>query len=99
MKMDSLISMFCFSSKGSTKRGTKGSSTSIPDASQHITIRTFRQLKAAQMLKHTWRKTETFLIMEPSKSMADQLEEVNNLPTTHTPRHSTLDQSWRPSLY
>nr|QHD57838.1 symptom determinant protein [Mungbean yellow mosaic India virus] len=99
MKMDSLISMFCFSSKGSNKRGTKGSSTSFPDADQHITIQTFRQLKAAQMLKHTWRKTETYLIMEPSKSMVDQLEEVNNLPTTHTPRHSTLDQSWRPCLY
>nr|CAQ34828.1 AC4 protein [Mungbean yellow mosaic India virus] len=99
MKMDSLISMFCFSSKGSTKRETKGSSTSIPDADRHITIRTFRQLKAAQTLKHTWRKTETSLIMELSKSMADQLEEVNNLPTTHTPRHSILDQSWRPSLY
>nr|QSD98628.1 AC4 [Mungbean yellow mosaic India virus] len=99
MKMDSLISMFCFSLKVSTKRETKGSSTSIPDADRHITIRTFRQLKAAQTLKHTWRKTETSLIMELSKSMADQLEEVNNLPTTHTPRHSTLDQSWRPSLY
>ncbi|AEX31057.1 AC4 [Mungbean yellow mosaic India virus Indonesia] len=99
MKMDSLISMFCFSSKGSNKRETKGSSTSIPNADRHITIRTFRQLKAAQTLKHTWRKTETSLIMELSKSMADQLEEVNNLPTTHTPRHSIVDQNWRPSLY
>nr|AAX84785.1 AC4 [Mungbean yellow mosaic India virus]ASN77426.1 AC4 [Mungbean yellow mosaic India virus]AYL64545.1 C4 [Mungbean yellow mosaic India virus]QGN65489.1 C4 protein [Mungbean yellow mosaic India virus]QGN65495.1 C4 protein [Mungbean yellow mosaic India virus] len=99
MKMDSLISMFCFSSKGSNKRGTKGSSTSIPDADRHITIRTFRQLKAAQTLKNTWRKTETSLIMELSKSMADQLEEVNNLPTTHTPRHSIVDRNWRPSLY
>nr|AOF45967.1 C4 protein [Mungbean yellow mosaic India virus] len=97
--MDSLISMFCFSSKGNNKRKTKGSSTSIPDADRHITIRTFKQLKAAQMLKHTWRKTETFLIMELSKSMADQLEEVNNLPTTLTPRHSILDPNWRPSLY
>nr|AOF45961.1 C4 protein [Mungbean yellow mosaic India virus] len=99
MKMDSLISMFCFSSKGNNKRKTKGSSTSIPDADRHITIRTFKQLKAAQMLKHTWRKTETFLIMELSKSMADQLEEVNNLPTTLTPRRSILDPNWRPSLY
>nr|AYL64552.1 C4 [Mungbean yellow mosaic India virus] len=99
MKMDSLISMFCFSSKGSNKRGTKGSSTSIPDADRHITIRTFRQLKAAQTLKNTWRKTETSLIMELSKSMADQLEEVSNLPTTHTPRHSIVDRNWRPSLY
>nr|CCV02691.1 AC4 protein [Mungbean yellow mosaic India virus] len=99
MKMDSLISMFCFSSKGSNKREPKVLRPLSPDADQHITIRTFRQLKAAQMLKHTWRKTETYLIMEPSRSMADQLEEVNNLPTTHTPRHSTLDQSWRPSLY
>ncbi|AAU87297.1 viral protein [Cowpea golden mosaic virus] len=99
MKMDSLISMFCFSSKGSNKRGTKGSSTSIPDADRHITIRTFRQLKAAQTLKNTWRKTETSLIMELSKSMPDQLEEVTNLPTTHTPRHSTVDRNLRPSLY
>nr|UYO78285.1 AC4 [Mungbean yellow mosaic virus] len=99
MKMENLISMFCFSSKGSSKRRTKGSSTWFPQQDQHISIRTFRQLRAQQMLNHTWTKTETSLIMEISKSMADQLEEVNSLPTTLMPRHSTLDPSYRPSIY
>nr|QPK40966.1 symptom determinant protein [Mungbean yellow mosaic virus]UVJ68678.1 symptom determinant protein [Mungbean yellow mosaic virus] len=99
MKMENLISMFCFSSKGSSHRGTKGSSTWFPQPDQHITIRTFRQLQAHQMLSHTWPKTETSLTMEVSKSMADQLEEVNSLPTTLMPRHSIVDPSYRPSIY
>nr|CAR85745.1 AC4 protein [Mungbean yellow mosaic virus] len=99
MKMENLISMFCFNSKENSTRGTKGSSTSFPKPDQHISIRTFRQLRAQQMLSHTWTKTETSLTMEVSKSMEDQLEEVNSLPTTLMPRHSTLDPSYRPSIY
>nr|AAQ16300.1 AC4 [Mungbean yellow mosaic virus] len=99
MKMANPISMFCFNSKESSKRRTKGSSTWFPQPDQHITIRTFRQLKAHQMLSHTWTKTETSLTMDVSKSMADQLEEVNSLPTTLMPRHSTVDPSYRPSIY
>nr|UVJ88637.1 symptom determinant protein [Horsegram yellow mosaic virus]UVN12668.1 symptom determination protein [Horsegram yellow mosaic virus]UVN12686.1 symptom determination protein [Horsegram yellow mosaic virus]WAJ60028.1 AC4 protein [Horsegram yellow mosaic virus] len=97
--MENLISMFCCNSKANSTHVTKGSSTWYPQPGQHISIRTFRQLKAAQMLRNTWRKTETSLIMEPSKSMEDRLEEVNSLQTTRMPRHSTVDPNHRPSIY
>ncbi|AEA76771.1 AC4 protein [Tomato leaf curl Joydebpur virus-India [India/Ghazipur/Chilli/2007]] len=57
------------------------------------------ELRALQMSKPTWRKTETCLIMEFSKSMEDQLEEVANLPTTHMPRQSIQGPSHRPSIF
>ncbi|ABG26016.1 AC4 protein [Kudzu mosaic virus] len=59
MKMGNLTSMFCFNLKENSSAATKGSSTSYPKPGQHISIRTFRELRAAQMLKSTWRKTET----------------------------------------
>nr|BAA34044.1 C4 [Tobacco leaf curl virus] len=87
------------SSKENTTAETKDSSISYPQVGQHISIRTFRQLKAPQMSKPTWRKTEKYLILEFSKSMEDQLEEVANLPTTHMPKQSTQDPSHRDSIY
>nr|AJE24846.1 AC4 protein [Tomato leaf curl Joydebpur virus] len=74
-------------------------STSFPHPGQHISIRTFRELRALQMSKPTWRKTETSLILEFSRSMADQLEEVSNLPTTHMPRQSIQGPKLRPSIF
>nr|AAL82849.1 putative AC4 protein [Tomato chlorotic mottle virus] len=97
--MGNLICTSSYSSKENTSARTNDCSTLYPQQGQHISIRTFRQLRALQMSRHTWRKTETSLIMEFSRSMEDQLEEVSNLPTTRMPRSLTQDQSWRPSIY
>nr|UBR90627.1 AC4 protein [Cnidoscolus mosaic leaf deformation virus] len=97
--MGNLTSMCSFNSKENTTARIRGSSISSPQLGQHISIRTFRELRAPQTLRPMWRKTETSLIMEFSKSTADLLEEVSNLPTTHMPRSSIQDQSSRPSIY
>nr|QMV80631.1 AC4 [Tomato chlorotic mottle virus] len=97
--MGNLISTCSSNSKVNTAAKTTSSSTSSPQVGQHISIQTYRELRARQTSNHTWRKTETSLIMEFSRSMADQLEEVSNLPTTRTPRFSTQDQSWKHSIY
>nr|AAL82891.1 putative AC4 protein [Tomato mottle leaf curl virus] len=97
--MGTFISTCSSSSKGNSSARTTDSLTSYPQPDQHISIRTFRELRALQMSNHTWRKTETSLIMEFSRSTADQLEEVSNLPTTRMPRSSMQDPSWRPSIY
>nr|QSX72179.1 AC4 protein [Tobacco curly shoot virus] len=99
MKMGLLTCMSSSSSKESSSVKIKDSSISHPQQDQHISIRTFRELKAQQMLKHTWKKTETSLIMEFSRSMEDRLEEVANLPTTHMPRQSIQGPKLRPSIY
>ncbi|ADO40466.1 AC4 protein [Okra enation leaf curl virus [India:Sonipat EL10:2006]] len=95
--MGNLICTCSSSSRGNTSARISDSSTWSPQAGQHISIRTFRELKAQAMSKPTWRKTETSLIMEFSKSMEDQLEEVAKLPTTHMPRQSTQGPKLRPS--
>ncbi|ADO40835.1 AC4 protein [Bhendi yellow vein India virus [India:Sonipat:OY96:2005]] len=97
--MGNLTCMFSSSSKENSSARTSDSSTSPPQLGQHTSIRTFRELNQAQMSKPTWRKTETSLIMEFSKSMEDQLEEVAKLPTTHMPRQSTQGPKLRPSIY
>nr|ACS94053.1 AC4 protein [Tomato leaf curl Vietnam virus] len=97
--MELLTCMFSCNSKGNSNVKTKDSSISYPQAGQHISIRTFRQLKAQQMSKPTWTKTETCLIMEFSKSMEDQLEEVAQSATTHMPRQSIQGPKHRPSIY
>nr|AJE24894.1 AC4 protein [Tobacco curly shoot virus] len=97
--MGLLTCMFSSSSKGNSSAETIDSSISHPQPGQHISIRTFRELRALQMSKPTWKKTETCLIMEFSKSMEDQLEEVANLPTTHIPKQSIQGQNMRPSIY
>nr|ACF04221.1 C4 protein [Tomato yellow leaf curl virus] len=97
--MGNHISMCLSNSKASTNVKTNGSSIYTLQPGQHISIRTFRQLRAQQMSRPTWRKTETSLILEFSKSMADQLEEVSNLPTTHMPKHSIQAVNPRPSIY
>nr|AEX37902.1 C4 protein [Ageratum yellow vein virus] len=97
--MGLLTCMFSSNSKGNSNAKTTDSSTSHPQPDQHISIRTFRQLKAHQMLNPTWTKTETCLILDLSKSMEDRLEEVAKLPTTHMPRQSTQGPKLRPSIY
>nr|AWD31178.1 C4 [Tomato yellow leaf curl virus] len=97
--MGNHISMCLSNSKANTNVRTNGSSTWYPQTGQHISIQTFRQLRAQQMSRPTWRKTETSLILEFSKSMADQLEEVSNLPTTHMPKHSIQAVNPRLSIY
>nr|UBR90600.1 AC4 protein [Cnidoscolus mosaic leaf deformation virus]UBR90606.1 AC4 protein [Cnidoscolus mosaic leaf deformation virus] len=97
--MGNLTSMCSSNSKANSIVEITGSSISSPQLGQHISIRTFRELRAPQMLKPMWRKTETSLIMEFSNSTADLLEEVSNLPTTRMPRSSIQDQCWRPSIY
>nr|UOQ23452.1 AC4 protein [Crassocephalum yellow vein virus]UOQ23455.1 AC4 protein [Crassocephalum yellow vein virus]UOQ23462.1 AC4 protein [Crassocephalum yellow vein virus]UOQ23482.1 AC4 protein [Crassocephalum yellow vein virus]UOQ23486.1 AC4 protein [Crassocephalum yellow vein virus] len=97
--MGLLTCMSSSNSKGNSSVKIKDSSISYPQTGQHISIRTFRELKAQQMLNHTWKKTETCLIMEFSRSMDDRLEEVANLPTTHMPRQSIQGPKHRPSIY
>nr|UBR90486.1 AC4 protein [Cnidoscolus mosaic leaf deformation virus]UBR90492.1 AC4 protein [Cnidoscolus mosaic leaf deformation virus]UBR90498.1 AC4 protein [Cnidoscolus mosaic leaf deformation virus]UBR90504.1 AC4 protein [Cnidoscolus mosaic leaf deformation virus]UBR90510.1 AC4 protein [Cnidoscolus mosaic leaf deformation virus] len=97
--MGNLTSMCSSNSKANSTAKIKGSLIYSPQPGQHISIQTFRELRAPQMSKPMWRKTETSLIMEFSKSTADLLEEVSNLPTTRMPRSSMLDPSWRPSIY
>nr|WEF49418.1 C4 [Tomato yellow leaf curl virus] len=97
--MGNHISMCLSKSKANTNVRTNGSSTWYPQTGQPFSIRTFRQLRAPQMSRPTWRLTETSLKLEFSKSMADQLEEVSNLPTTHMPKHSIQAVNPRPSIY
>nr|AIA58676.1 AC4 [Solanum mosaic Bolivia virus] len=67
MRMGNLISMCLSNSKENTSAPIKDSSTWYPQQDQHISIRTFRELRARQMSKPTWRKTETSWILELSK--------------------------------
>nr|ACT79064.1 AC4 protein [Tomato leaf curl Vietnam virus] len=97
--MGLLTCMSSSSSKENSNAKTTDSSISYPQQGQHISIRTFRALKAQQMSKPTWTKTETCLIMEFSRSMEDRLEEVASLPTTHMPRQSIQGPKLRPSIY
>nr|UVJ88662.1 AC4 [Chilli leaf curl Ahmedabad virus] len=97
--MGNFISTCSSNSRENINAQTTDSSMSLPHPRQHISIRTFRELRALQMSKPTWRKTETSLTLEFSRSMADQLEEVANLPTTHMPRQSIQGPSLRPSIF
>nr|WOL23795.1 C4 [Tomato yellow leaf curl virus] len=97
--MGALISTSSSNSKENINAQINDSSISYPHLGQHISIQTFRQLRARQMSRPTWRKTETSLILEFSKSMADQLEEVSNLPTTHMPKQSIQAANHRPCVY
>nr|WOL23621.1 C4 [Tomato yellow leaf curl virus] len=97
--MGALISTSSSNSKVNTDAQINDSSISYPQLGQHISIRTFRELRARRTLRPTWKKTETSLILEFSKSMEDQLEEVTSLPTTHMPRQSTQALNHRRCIY
>nr|WOL23723.1 C4 [Tomato yellow leaf curl virus] len=96
--MGALISTSSSNSKENINAQINDSSISYPHLGQHISIQTFRELRARQMSRPTWKKTETSLILEFSRSMEDQLEEVASLPTTHMPRLSTQGVNHRPCL-
>nr|ATI96889.1 hypothetical protein [Tomato yellow mottle virus]ATI96894.1 hypothetical protein [Tomato yellow mottle virus]ATI96917.1 hypothetical protein [Tomato yellow mottle virus] len=81
--MGNLISMCLYNSRVKPKYTTRNSSTSVPQPDQHISIRTFRELRAAQTLNRTSRKTENSLILVFSRSMEDQVEEVYRQPMIH----------------
>nr|AXQ88324.1 AC4 protein [Tomato leaf curl New Delhi virus] len=97
--MGNLIYTCSSSSKANSNVKTTDSSTWFPQPGQPISIRTFRELRARQMSKPMWRKTETSLILEFSRSTDVQLEEVANLPTTHMPRQSIQGPKLRPSIF
>nr|UYO78175.1 AC4 [Chilli leaf curl virus]UYO78210.1 AC4 [Chilli leaf curl virus] len=97
--MGNLIYTCSSNSRENINAQTTDSSTSFPHPGQHISIRTFRELRALQMSKPTWRKTETSLTLEFSRWMAYQPEEVANLPTMHMPRQSIQSPSLRPSIF
>nr|UUF95102.1 AC4 [Chilli leaf curl Ahmedabad virus] len=97
--MGNLIYTCSSNSRENINAQTTDSSTSFPHPGQHISIPTFRELRALQMSRPMWRKTETSLILEFSRSMEDQLEEVASLPTTHMPRQSIQGPKLRPSIY
>ncbi|ABI31648.1 AC4 [Tomato leaf curl Bangalore virus - [India:Kerala IV:2005]] len=97
--MGKLISTCSSSSKESSNAQITDSSTWFPQPDRHISMQTFRKLRAVQMSRPMWKKTETSLISEFSRSMADQLEEVSNLPTTHMPRQSIQGPKLRPSIF
>ncbi|API65471.1 AC4 protein [Vernonia crinkle virus] len=99
MKMGNLIYTCSSNSKENSSAETTVSSTSTHLIAQPNSILTSRELSLAPMLNPTWKKTETCLIMEFSRSMDDLLEEVARMPTTHMPRHSIQGLSHRPSIY
>nr|WOL23735.1 C4 [Tomato yellow leaf curl virus] len=96
--MGALISTSSSNSKENINAQINDPAISYPHLGQHISIQTFRELRARQMSRPTWKKTETSLILEFSRSMEDQLEEVASLPTTHMPRLSTQGVNHRPCL-
>nr|QBY34620.1 AC4 protein [Tomato leaf curl virus] len=97
--MELLTCMFSSSLKKNSCARTIESWTLPHQPGQHISIRTFRKLKAQAMSNPTWRETETSLIMEFSTLVEDQLEEVANLPATHMPRQSMQGPKLRPTIY
>nr|AEP83000.1 C4 [Tomato golden vein virus] len=80
--MGNLISMCLFNSKANSNARINDSSTWYPQLDQHISIQTFRELKARPTSRPIWKKTETSLILEISRSMEDQQEEAAKLPMT-----------------
>ncbi|AAF82374.1 C4 protein [Tomato leaf curl Sri Lanka virus] len=97
--MGNLIYTCSSNSKENSNVKTTDSSTWYPQPDQHISIQTFRELKARRMSNPIWKKTETSLILEFSKSMEDQLEEVASLQTTHMPRQSIQGLNHRHSIF
>ncbi|AGI62909.1 C4 protein [Tomato leaf curl virus-[Australia:Darwin:2003]] len=95
MKMGSLISTCLSSSKANTSARINDSSTWSPPPGQHISIRTFRELRARQTSSPIWRRTETPSNGESFRSMEDLQEGDNNQPMTLTPRRLTLEVSQR----
>ncbi|AJM13615.1 ac4 [Asystasia mosaic Madagascar virus] len=65
--MGNLISMCYYNSKENTSAQIRDSSTWFPQTDQHLSIRTFRELRARQMSRHILRKEETSSTMGNSR--------------------------------
>ncbi|ACN42654.1 AC4 [Bhendi yellow vein mosaic virus [2005:Pandaralli:India]] len=89
--MGILICMFSSSSRASTSAGTIDSSTSLPQAGQHISIQTFRELNPAPTSSPISTRTEIPLNGGNSRSTADLQGEDNNQPMTLTRQHLTQE--------
>ncbi|ADO41002.1 AC4 protein [Bhendi yellow vein mosaic virus [India:Raichur:OY56:2005]] len=94
--MGNLIFTCSSSSRANTSARISDSSTSPPQAGQHISIRTFRELNQAQMSSPTSTRTETPSNGESFRSMDDLQEGDSRQPTTLTPQHLSLAVSQRP---
>ncbi|ACM45550.1 AC4 [Bhendi yellow vein Bhubhaneswar virus] len=93
--MGLLTCMFSSNSKENTSAKTTDSSTSHPQTGQHISIRTFRELKPAPTSSPTSTRTGTFSNGANFRSTEGQQEEGSRQPTTLTPQHLTREVSQR----
>nr|WIL10094.1 AC4 Protein [Cotton leaf curl Multan virus] len=91
--MGNLIFTCSSNSRGNTSARISDSSTWSPQAGQHISIRTFRELNQAQMSRPTSTRTGTLSSGESFRSMEDQQEEDSRQQTTLTPQHLTQEVS------
>nr|CDI44965.1 C4 [Cotton leaf curl Gezira virus] len=89
--MGNHICMRSFSSKGSTSARITDSSIWSPQAGQHISIRTFRELNPALTSSPTSIRTETPSSGESFRSTVDLQEEDNRQPMTLTPQRLTQE--------
>nr|QLB45387.1 AC4 [Tomato golden mottle virus] len=97
--MGNLISMPLSNLKEKSRSRMNDSSIWYPQPGQHISIRTFRELNLVPMSNHISTKMEIPSNGENFKSMADLLEEVSRLQTTHMPRRLTQVECKRHSKY
>nr|AFB81510.1 C4 protein [Cotton leaf curl Rajasthan virus] len=93
--MGLLTWMFSSSWKGNSSARIGGTSTGSPQAGQHISIRTFRELNPAPTSIFTSRRTGTFSTGGNFRSREGQQEEGNRQPMTLTPQHLTQAVSQR----
>nr|QIH45286.1 C4 protein [Ageratum yellow vein China virus] len=85
--MGALISTCLSNSKGNSSAQIVDSSTWYPQAGQHISIRTFRELNPAPTSSPTSIRTETPSNGENSRSTVEVLEEAARMLTTHAQMH------------
>ncbi|ADG37314.1 C4 protein [Tomato yellow leaf curl virus] len=89
--MGNHISMCLSSSKANSTAKIRDSSTWYPQAGQHISIQTFRELNQAPTSNLTSTRMETPSTGESFRSMEGLQEGDNNLQTTLTPQRLTQE--------
>nr|QED89976.1 C4 protein [Tomato yellow leaf curl virus] len=89
--MGSHISMCLSNSRGNSSAKIRDSSTWYPQAGQHISIQTFRELNPVPTSSLTSTRRETPSTGESFRSMEGLQEGDNNLQTTLTPQQLTLE--------
>nr|AQT27326.1 regulatory protein [Cotton leaf curl virus] len=85
--MGLLTCMFSSSSKGNSSARICDSSTWSPQAGQHISIRTYRELNPAPTSNPTSRRTGTFSTGGNFRSTEGQQEDVKRQPVKLDPQH------------